>query len=164
MIMKTTSSSKVVDVGALVCAAIASGFVSLMIICFVVPHFTGGNAGIMLRNFAAVLLGEGILPPPATLSAAAFFAGCFVHFAFSFIFSAILALITHRWGLLTGIFLGAAFGLCLYAINVYSMTAVFPWFMFMKHPAFLITHVIFGMTSGGVYELLDDDDEGGKAP
>ena len=25
----------------------------------------------------------------------------------------------------------------------------------MKHPAFLCTHIIFGMVAGGVYELLE---------
>ncbi len=112
----------------------------------------------ILRMMGAMALGEQVLAPPAAFDAAACLAGLMVHVMLSLLFASLLAWITHRWGLITGIILGGFFGWALYLINIYTLTMVFPWFIMMKHPAFLAAHVIFGMTAGGVYELLEVDE------
>ena len=100
-------------------------------------------------------MGPTVLAPPATFDPGIITTGLIVHFLMSLLFTSILAIITHRWGLITGIILGGLFGLGLYFINIYTMTIVFPWFIALKHNGFAWAHVIFGMCAGGVYELLE---------
>lgn len=49
---------------------------------------------------------------------------------------------------------GAAFGLCLYAVNMYGFTAVFPWFEGTRDGITVATHAAFGMVAAGVYRML----------
>jgi hypothetical protein len=50
---------------------------------------------------------------------------------------------------------GAILGLLLYAINFYTLTFFFPWFFAMRSWPVIVSHIIFGATAGGVYELLE---------
>lgn len=100
-------------------------------------------------------LGEAILAPPASFDLKALIAALVTHYVLSTVFSMVLAYIFHRGGMLTGILGGAVFGLCLYCINVYTLTWVFPWFFTMRGWAFLLTHIAFGAMAGGIYEGLE---------
>jgi hypothetical protein len=152
--------SQWVDWSAVRWAAFCSGLTFLLFTTLVVPHFMGGNGWVMMRLFGSIILGPEVLAPPATFHALSFVVGLMIHFLLSLVFTSVLAIVTHRWGLITGIILGILFGWALYLINIYTLTLFFPWFMVMKHPIFLIAHLLFGAVAGGVYEMLDEDPEG----
>ena len=54
-----------------------------------------------------------------------------------------------------GIVGGALMGLCLYALNYFTLTAVFPWFFAIRSWMMAVGHILFGAVAGGVYEGLE---------
>jgi hypothetical protein len=146
---------QLVDWRAAVWAGIIAGSAFLLLNLFLIPLFVGGNAWVIVRLLASVILGEGILAPPATFDLTALVVALPTHFALSIGFSLLVAFIIHRGGLLSGIIGGALIGLALYAINFYTLTFFFPWFFAMRNWVFVLTHVAFGALAGGVYEGLE---------
>jgi hypothetical protein len=112
----------------------------------------GGNAWVIIRLMASIVMGESVVAPPATFEPDIFVVGLLTHYALSIGFALILAIITHRWGFITGVLVGSVFGLALYAINFYTMSYFFPWFFILRNNVFLFTHIIFGAVAGGFYE------------
>jgi len=155
--MADTSVHKrqLLDWSAAVWAGIISGFIFLAVTVFAVPYFTGGNAWVIIRLFASVILGEGILAPPATYDLSALIAALAVNSVLSMAFALLLAYIVHRGGLLTGILGGAVFGLAVYCINFYTLTIFFPWFFALKGWPMAASHILLGAMSGGIYEGLE---------
>ena len=146
---------QLVDWRAALWAGLIGGLVFLLLMLFLVPSLAGGNAWVIIRLLASVVLGASILAPPATFSLPALAAGLLVHFALSIAFALLLAYLIHHWGLLIGIIGGAVFGLAIYALNFYTLTIFFPWFYAMRSLPVIIAHVIFGAVTGGVYEALE---------
>lgn len=150
------------DFKAALCASLAAGTVSLLLLLFAVPFFTGGNAGMMLRFLASAVLGREVLPPPDAFDAGILAAALAFHFAVTAGYTFLISFIIHRWGLITGILLGGTLGLCFYGINFFLFTLWLPWLFSLNHWSVALVHVIFGITAGGVYELLDEDVPGPK--
>ncbi|MEM7387203.1 MAG: hypothetical protein AAF514_19875 [Verrucomicrobiota bacterium] len=155
---------QVVDWSAAFWAGLIAGTVFLLINVFVTPHLVGGNSWMIVRYFASPVLGENILMPTELLSeekpligfdGKALVAMLVSHYLLTLGFTFILAFIVHRWGLLTGILLGALFGLALYCINFYTFTLFFPWFWAIKNWVFLVSHIVFGALAGGIYESFE---------
>jgi hypothetical protein len=146
---------QVVDWRAAIWAGLLAGSVFLLLNVLVTPLAIGGNGWVMVRLIASIPLGETVLAPPASFHLKALLAAFVTHYALSVVFSLLLAYIFHRGGMLTGMIGGALFGLCLYYINVYTLTWVFPWFFVMGGWLFLLTHILFGAMAGGIYEGLE---------
>ena len=146
---------QVVDWSAAVWAGIIAGIIFLILNVLVAPLFLGGNAWISLRYTASILLGDRVLPPPATFDLGVLIVALLVYFAMAIAFAVVLALIIHRWGMIVGIIGGALFGLALYFINFYTLTYFYPWFFAIHSWVLLLSHVIFGAVAGGVYESLE---------
>ena len=156
--MPTTSSVRmrqVVDWSASIWAGLLAGSVFLLLNVLVTPLAMGGNGWVMVRLIASIPLGQAVLAPPASFDLYALIAAFVTHYVLSIVFSMLLAYIIHRGGMLTGILGGAAFGLCLYYINFYTLTWLFPWFFAMRGWPFLLTHILFGAVAGGIYEGLE---------
>ncbi len=51
----------------------------------------------------------------------------------------------------TTIMIGAVFGLVVYLVFFYGMTAVFPWFAEARNWVSLFAHVMFGVVLGWAY-------------
>jgi hypothetical protein len=146
---------QLVDWSAALWAGLMAGAVFLGFNLFVTPALAGGNAWVMVRLIASVIMGEGVLAPPATFDGAALAAALGVHFSLSVAFSLLLAAVIHRWGLIVGVLGGGLFGLALYSINFYSLTYFFPWFFAMRSTPLVLSHVLFGALAGGIYESLE---------
>ncbi len=158
MIRATASAKRmkqVVDWRAAVWAGLVAGALFLVILLVAYPLLAGGTAWTILRFIGAILLGDKVLPPPNSFHLAAVITGLIVHFALSVGFAAVLAFVVHRFGILIGIVGGAAFGLALYLINFYSLSAFFPWFFSIRSWPFLVGHLLFGAVVGGLYEALE---------
>lgn len=110
---------------------------------------------LLLRYIASLVMGSDVLTNGNSM---ALIVGGIVHLVLSVLFALVISIVIHRWGLLVGIIGGGILGLALYAINLYTLTLLFPWFFAINTSSLLISHVIFGVVAGGVYELFDHFD------
>jgi hypothetical protein len=147
-------SRKIVDFRAVFWAGLVSGLVFLVVNMILSLLFLG-TPWIFIRMVAALLLGQDVLPPPASFDPAIFIVALVIHLLLSLVFTTVLALMIHKWGLLVGIIGGALFGLALYAINIYTFSFFFPWFFSLRSWIILLSHVFYGATAGGMYEALE---------
>lgn len=117
----------------------------------------GMTPGLTVRYIASLVMGDGVLTgaQPATV----FVVGVGIHALLSLAFTLLIVVVVHRWGLLVGLAGGAVLGLAIYLINLYALTVWFPWFFAINSPAMLVSHVLFGLVAGGVYELFDRYDQ-----
>jgi len=146
---------QLVDWRAAFVAGLVAGTVFLLINLFVVSGGGHGGPWVMIRLWASVLMGNTIVAPPATFHAGALVAALVTHFALSIGAAALLAVIIHRYGLWVGIIGGAAYGLALFSINMYTLAYFFPQFLLLNGLPFMGAHVVFGALAGGVYEALE---------
>ena len=114
-----------------------------------------GTPWVFARMTAAMVLGRGVLPPPATFDFGIVAVALAVHLALSVAYASLIAFIVHKGGLVLGIVGGAVLGLALYAINYWSFALAFPWFLDLRSGIALLSHVVFGALAGGLYELLE---------
>ncbi len=59
-----------------------------------------------------------------------------------------------RMTLMAAIVVGTLFGLVVYFINFYLMTAVFPWFAMARGAISIFAHAMFGLVLGWVYHAI----------
>lgn len=144
---------QVMDWEAAIKAGFIAGLVALLIV--VIPAAADGYPWIIFHWIAALLLGPDVLAETRDLSPLVIGLGLIIHFVLSTIYTLILAFIIHRWGFWVGLFGGALFGLALFAINYYTFTLLFPWFLIMRSWSVLIAHLVFGAVAGAAYEAME---------
>jgi len=74
-----------------------------------------------------------------------------IHFALSIAYGLTLSAFISRLSTAAALLAGAAFGLALYAINMYAFTFFFPWFAAARDWITAATHVVFGVVVAAVY-------------
>jgi hypothetical protein len=136
-------------------AGLAAGAVYLLLMALLLPSL-GLDVGLFLRYNASLLLGGEAV---TSTDAGTLVLGLIVFVVLSLLYALLIAVIVHRWGLLVGIIGGALLGLCVYAINYFTLTLVFPWMYALNAPILVVGHIVFGALAGGVYEALDRYDE-----
>jgi hypothetical protein len=104
------------------------------------------------RLTAAIVMGRAVLPPPPTFDGSVMLIATLIHFALSIVYGLALSIFVSRVPMRPALLLGAAFGLCLYAINMYGFTWIFPWFEATRDGVTAATHVIFGLVAAAVYK------------
>lgn len=160
-VTKNTSPAEqghqVMDWRAAIVTGLIVGAVTLLIVLVGYPMITGGTPWTVFRFIAGIALGHDVLPPPTTFDALSLVVGTAIHLALSIIYTIILALIIHRWGILIGLVGGTLFGLALFLINLSTFVRLFDWFYPLRSWSFLLLHLFFGAVAGGLYELLERD-------
>ncbi len=140
-------------------AAVISGLVSGVIFFFALmigrSLVTGGSIWIVPRYIAAMVMGQGVLPPPTTFDPVVVLVGFLLNMVIALIFALILAAIIHEWSLAVGAVVGALYGLGIYIINYYTFSYFFPWFFPSRTWVDIAAHILFGLVAGAVYELLE---------
>ncbi len=131
-------------------AGLVAGLVFVMLEMILVPTVGGGAMWGPPRMMAAIVLGKGVLPPPATFDAGIVMVGMLIHFALAAVLGVIYAAIASALKLpnAMAILIGAVFGLVVYLVNFWGFTAVFPWFAMARTPITLFTHLVFGAVLG----------------
>jgi hypothetical protein len=145
---------QLVDWRAAIIAGIVSGL-AFLLINLVLTAVAVGSPWVVTRLIASILLGDSVLPPPASFDLATFLVALVVTLALAILFACLLAVMIHRWGLIVGIVGGALFGLALYVINFYAISYFFPWFFPMRSWIMVVAHAVYGALAGGVYEALE---------
>ncbi len=144
-----------VSLRAVVIAWLAGATVFLITNLVLMPVVLDMNAGVILRYIASLVMGRDVLLRDSNTSLVV---GVVVHYALSLVFTLVIVLVIFRWGLLVGIIGGAILGLAIYGINLYFTTLFFDWFFAVNNSVLLLSHVLFGATVGGVYEMFDSYD------
>jgi hypothetical protein len=105
------------------------------------------------RFAAAIVLGRGVLPPPASFDAQVMLIATLVHFALAIVYGLILARFIAGLRIVASLLAGSGFGLVLYAINMYGFAAVFPWFAMARDWITAVAHIVFGVALAGAYRV-----------
>ena len=137
-------------------AGLAAGTVFLLMNTLLAPALLQIDGTIYLRYFASIPMGTSAL---VTDDTSVLIVGILTHYILSILFTLVIAIVVHRWGLAVGIFGGGLLGLCIYVINFYSGTLIFDWFFALNNWLLVVSHIVFGAVAGGVYELFDTYDE-----
>ncbi|MGI9045108.1 MAG: hypothetical protein ACR2GK_13440 [Gemmatimonadaceae bacterium] len=139
---------------AAVLAGLISGAAFMMLEMIMVPVFGGGSPWGPPRMIAAIAMGKGVLPPPATFDFGILIAAMAVHFPLSIVFTLILAWIIARFEMGVAVLIGAGFGLILYFVAFYGFTAIFPWFAMARNWISIFSHIMFGVIAAAAYKQL----------
>ncbi len=145
-----------INVSAAVYAGIAAGILATVVQIALWAIFTDALPAIFFRDSrfaAAIVLGPDVLPPPASFDGRIVLIATLVHFALAIVYGLMLAWLIARLRSGASLFAGAAFGLCVYAVNMYGFATVFPWFASSRDWITAVTHVVFGVILAGVYRL-----------
>jgi len=143
-----------IDAKAALWAAITAGIVFMMLEMIVVAVFMGESPWGPPRMIAAIGMGKGVLPPPATFDTGIMMVAMLIHFGLSVILAFLFAFIARGRAVGMATMIGAAFGLVVYLVNFYGMTAVFPWFAMGRGWIGIFAHVMYGAVLGWVYALI----------
>lgn len=145
-----------VNKGAAIQSGLLAGLVFVMLEMILVATVAGQSPWGPPRMIAAIVMGQGVLPPPASFDFVIIMVALMVHFVLSillaFVFAAIVGV--RRWSLAMTLVAGAIFGLIVYFINFYVMTALFPWFAMARNGISLFSHVAFGVVLAWSYYAL----------
>jgi hypothetical protein len=141
---------------AAVWAGIAAGIVFMMLEMLLVQVFQPMSMWAPPRMMAAMVMGQGALPPPDTFDPVILMVAMLIHFPLSIVYAFIFAWIVSRWefGLVAAIVVGLVFGLVIYFINFYGFTALFPWFADARGWIAILAHAMYGLVLGAVYQPL----------
>lgn len=105
--------------------------------------------GMLLRDSrlaAAIVLGPGVLPPPASFDWLVMLVAGAVHVALSAAYGMMIASLPLRDRQAIAAAAGALFGLGLFAVNMYGFTLAFPWFAASRDWITAAAHIVFGVS------------------
>lgn len=137
-------------------AGLIAGLVFLVLEMALVGTIGGGSPWAPPRMIGAIVLGENVLPPPATFDLTVVVVAMVIHFALSVALGLVYAFIADRagWGIAAASAAGVVFGLVVYVVNFYGMTALFPWFAMARNLISIFAHGVFGLVLGYSYRML----------
>ncbi len=149
-----TAVTNRLDSKAAIWAGVISGAVFMMVEMLMVQFVLGQSMWGPPRMIAAIAMGDGVLPPPATFDVTILMVAMVVHFVLSIAFALILAPFIHRMGFGAALGVGALYGLALYLINFYGFTVIFPWFAMARNWVSIFAHIVFGFVAAWAYARL----------
>lgn len=134
-------------------AGLIAGLVFMMLEMILVAMVNGESPWGPPRMIAAIVMGKGVLPPPATFDLVIMMVAMMVHFAMSVMLGLVFGWLVSRASvtLVKALLFGVVFGLMVYVIGFYLMTPVFPWFAMARGGISIFAHVMFGLVLGWAY-------------
>lgn len=143
--------------GAAVGAGLIAGVVFMMFEMIMMPLVMGVSPWGPPRMMAAIVLGEGVLPPPATFDFGIMMTAMMVHMVMSIASAFIIGAFVQEQSAGTAITTGAIAGFLMYLINFHGFTAAFPWFADARGWVSILGHILFGMVAAWSYKGLQRD-------
>ena len=136
-------------------AGIIAGLAFIMLEMALVMFVQGDSPWGPPRMMAAMVMGQGVLPPPDTFSMGIMMVAMLVHMMLSIVYGLIGAWLVHRFDWGWALVIGALFGIAIYIINFYMVApAMFPWFVMARNGMSAFSHMMFGAVLGLVYIWL----------
>jgi hypothetical protein len=136
-------------------AGLIAGAIFMMAEMLMVWMFMGQSPWGPPRMIAAMVMGEGVLPPPAAFDMGIVMTAMAIHFMLSVIYGLMLGWIVHRLAGTSATVIGGVFGLTIYFINFHLIAPVmFPWFTNAQNWVSIVAHLIFGLVLGASYATL----------
>ncbi|MDQ3077699.1 MAG: hypothetical protein M3Q83_02530 [Pseudomonadota bacterium] len=144
------------NAGAAIKAGLIAGLVFMMLEMLLVATIGGGSPWAPPRMIGAMALGEGVLPPPAPFDLTVFMVAMLIHFILAIVLGLLFAAIAEavRLSRPAAAIVGLLFGLAVYVVNFYGMTAIFPWFAMARNGISIFAHLMFGLVLGYTYRAL----------
>lgn len=145
-----------IDVVAAVYAGIAAGIAATIVQVVLWAAFTDAWPILLFRDSrfaAAIVMGPAVLPPPAGFDWRIVAVATLVHFTLAIGYGLVLAALIAGRRPPAALVTGAAFGLILYAINMFGFTVIFPWFAAARDWITAAAHTAFGIAVAGAYRL-----------
>jgi hypothetical protein len=141
---------------AVISAGVIAGIVFMMLEMILIMIWKGQSPWGPPRMMAAMVMGQGVLPPPATFDIGITMAAMIVHFMLSVVLAVIFGLVISRLTLsfAASIVVGTIFGLSVYLVDFYIFTAWFPWFEMSRGAITLFSHAMFGLALGWGYRVI----------
>lgn len=141
---------------AVVMSGLIAGLVFLMLEMILVATLLDQSPWGPPRMIAAMVMGRGVLPPPASFDLVIVMVAMMVHFVLAIVLAFVFAVLfgARRWSLAIALLAGAVFGLVIYFINFYMMTALFPWFAMARNGVSMFAHVAFGVVLAWSYHAF----------
>lgn len=154
---------KALNLNAAIWGGIIAGLVFLILEMAMVAFIQGMSPWAPPRMMAAIVMGEGVLPPmdaPATFDMSVMMVAMMVHIVITILYGIILGwVISHfELGLSASILAGTLFGLLLYVVNFYGFTAIWPWFAMARDLISIFAHAVYGLVLGWAYHAITASD------
>ncbi len=107
-----------------------------------------------MRFTAAIILGQGVLPPPAAFDLTIFIVASFIHLSLSIAYAFVLSSLIKRVDLKASVILGGLFGLMIFTVNMYGVVMIYPWFEETRDWITVVAHVVFGVSAAITFKTL----------
>jgi hypothetical protein len=140
-------------------SGLIAGVAFMMLEMLMVWAFMGQSPWGPPRMIAAMAMGQGVLPPPATFDFGVMMAAMIIHFMLSWIIAAAFAWAFGGLSTGTAVLVGAVFGLVIYFVNFYGFTAIWPWFAQARNWVSVFAHIMFGVILAWSYKAIAHRDE-----
>lgn len=148
-----------VDWQAAAVAGFAAGAVLMVLELFWASALGSGGPWQISYMVAALVMGPGILHSAAPafdvgVVAVALITHYLLGIVFGLVLGALIGALPRETGVGRAEWIGAAFGIVLYAINFYVLAQLFPWFAELRGWSTLIAHLVFGIVAALLYWKL----------
>lgn len=143
-------------------AGLIAGIIFLILEMLMVPLFLDGSPWGPPRMIGAIVLGEGVLPPPANFEIGVVLTAVILHMILSVIYALIIGAIIRNMSFGMAMLTGAVGGFIIYLINFYLMTGIWPWFANARNWVSIFAHVVFGLAAAWAYIKLQENAGSGE--
>ena len=133
-------------------AGLVAGAVELIVLLGLVIG-QGISIWVPVRMTAAIVLGQGVLPPPETFNGGAAGVALTIHFGLSAVYGVVIALLIRSLDRMPALAVGVAFGIAVWLVNYFVLApSFFPWLIASRGAVQTpFVHAIFGVAAVGVY-------------
>ncbi|TDX28363.1 hypothetical protein DFO67_11063 [Modicisalibacter xianhensis] len=135
-------------------SGLLAGAAFMMLEMVMVWAFLGNSPWGPPRMIAAIVMGRGVLPPPATFAIGIMAMAMAIHFMLSWVYALIYGWAFGGLKLGMAMVIGAVMGLVIYLINFYGFTAIWPWFANARTWISLFSHIMFGIVLALSYQAI----------
>ena len=142
-----------ISVTSAVWAGLAAGLAFLVLEMVMALLVMGMSPWAPLRMIAAIAMGRDVLQPPDTFASGIIGAAVLIHFALSLVYAFIFALVAKGRSVRSATLLGTGFGLVLYLVNFFGVTAALPWFADARNWISVFAHLVYGAVLGVTYAV-----------
>jgi hypothetical protein len=143
-----------IDLAAATGAGLLSGALALAVLLALSVSVYDESAWKLMRMIAALAWGPNVLEPDDEFSFAVVATALALTFMLALGYAFALSLLVKDVPEATAPWIGLAFGVALYFVNLYGLGQAFPWFAPFRTFDTLLVHILFGIVAATAYRQL----------